>query len=783
MASRLEVLKQIEAAEKRIADFKQKNDMRFKKNKDAELKSEKELLDLKIEAETLLSQNLNRLADMEKSIGGISSSYKDFKNTQQQVLDISRSAGDLSEEEINQIDGILELSRQISDLTVEDEAQLEALTKEYELQVAKLSAIDGANQEILDKIKNQNDEATSLAGKTKEQKEVLDRSAQANEELKGKMQAFSENVETALHHMKNIYGIMGGVLLITGKVLEKFFEVSKTLGNVGRGVTELGAQSTLLEIVFDGTAAAGKELSEQLGSTEKVTLRLQTSTLAIAHNMGISASESANLLTSLTYLNNGSADTAISLASGARSFAEMNNINVASMMGDLAKSTEEFALFGKEGGKNIIEAVGAAKKLGVEMAQISGVADNLLDFETSITKELELSAMLGRNINLSKARQLAFDGDLAGATAETLKQLGGIAEFERMNYYQKKDAAALMGVSVAELQKMVTNQGELNKMSEAGNDSFSALGETLMAGVTNFLPGLAQAGAGLLLLRSLAGGAGAAVGTAMTSVAGGVTSVGAAVGGVVSSVGAGIGTFFASIGTGLSALLTGLGSGLVALTPAIPVILTLTAAFVGIGFALGLAAPGIEAIGNAIGTTLTGLTSMLEVVTLEKAAAFMLLGYSFLSLSAGVGALAIAALLGGGKVTSFIEKIGSLDTSVLSKNAMAVNSFAEGIGRLNAELQTLDTEKLEKLEDVSLSLSVGAAVTGVADSIGGMIDAASNTLFGEGGTDVQTKMLAELIAIKEKVGVGKVIKMDSTRVGKEVASKNDQDSQNVNQVG
>ena len=783
MASRLEVLKQIEAAEKRIADFKQKNDMRFKKNKDAELKSEKELLDLKIEAETLLSQNLNRLADMEKSIGGISSSYKDFKNTQQQVLDISRSAGDLSEEEINQIDGILELSRQISDLTVEDEAQLEALTKEYELQVAKLSAIDGANQEILDKIKNQNDEATSLAGKTKEQKEVLDRSAQANEELKGKMQAFSENVETALHHMKNIYGIMGGVLLITGKVLEKFFEVSKTLGNVGRGVTELGAQSTLLEIVFDGTAAAGKELSEQLGSTEKVTLRLQTSTLAIAHNMGISASESANLLTSLTYLNNGSADTAISLASGARSFAEMNNINVASMMGDLAKSTEEFALFGKEGGKNIIEAVGAAKKLGVEMAQISGVADNLLDFETSITKELELSAMLGRNINLSKARQLAFDGDLAGATEETLKQLGGIAEFERMNYYQKKDAAALMGVSVAELQKMVTNQGELNKMSEAGNDSFSALGETLMAGVTNFLPGLAQAGAGLLLLRSLAGGAGAAVGTAMTSVAGGVTSVGAAVGGVVSSVGAGIGTFFASIGTGLSALLTGLGSGLVALTPAIPVILTLTAAFVGIGFALGLAAPGIEAIGNAIGTTLTGLTSMLEVVTLEKAAAFMLLGYSFLSLSAGVGALAIAALLGGGKVTSFIEKIGSLDTSVLSKNAMAVNSFAEGIGRLNAELQTLDTEKLEKLEDVSLSLSVGAAVTGVADSIGGMIDAASNTLFGEGGTDVQTKMLAELIAIKEKVGVGKVIKMDSTRVGKEVASKNDQDSQNVNQVG
>ena len=218
MASRLEVLKQIEAAEKRIADFRQKNDMRFKKNKDAEFKREKELIDLKIEAEKLLSENLNKFSDMEKSIGGISGSYRDFKNQQQEVLNIARSAGDLSKEEINQIDTILDTSRQISDLTVEDEAQLEALTKEYEIQLSKLSSIDGANQDILDKIKNQNTEATSLAGKTKEQKEVLDRSAAANEELKGKMQAFSENVQTALHHMTNIYGIMGGVLLITGKV-------------------------------------------------------------------------------------------------------------------------------------------------------------------------------------------------------------------------------------------------------------------------------------------------------------------------------------------------------------------------------------------------------------------------------------------------------------------------------------------------------------------------------------------------------------------------------------
>ena len=96
-------------------------------------------------------------------------------------------------------------------------------------------------------------------------------------------------------------------------------------------------------------------------------------------------------------------------------------------------------------------------KLGTNMGTISSIADGLLDFESSITKELELGAMLGRNINLNKARQLAYDGDIEGMTKKTLKQLGGIDEFNRMDVFQKKQTAAL-GVSVSELQKMVTNQ-------------------------------------------------------------------------------------------------------------------------------------------------------------------------------------------------------------------------------------------------------------------------------------------------------------------------------------
>jgi len=822
--NRLKVLKEIESLEKKIGDFKIKNDMRLKQSREEEKQQLEKLRDLQKESNDLKLKNLASLASEEKSIGNISGSYKQFQQQQSGVLDIAKSLDGLNSQEIEHITNALDVSRDLADLTVEDKIQIEEKTAEFNKQLDALAEIDGFNQQILDKLRAQNNEATSLAGKTKQQKEVLDRSAQANEELKGKMQAFSENVQTALGHMKNVYGIMGAVLLVTGKVLEKFFEVNKTLGNVGRGVTELSAQSTILSFVFDDAASAGKELAEQLGSTDKVTMRLQTSTLAIAHNMGISASESATLLSSLTYLNNGSADTAISLAAGARSFAEMNNIPVASMMGDMAKSTEEFALFGKNGGKNIIEAIGYAKKLGVEMSQISGVADNLLDFESSITKELELSAMLGRNINLSKARQLMFDGKMKEGMAETLKQLGGIAEFEKMNYYQKRDSAALLGVSVAEMQKMITNQGSINDMTDAGTDSFSAIKEGVMAFVYEYGAGIVTTVAGLALLRSVAGGAGMAVGSAMTSIAGGVTSLGASVGGVLTTVGTGattflttvgggIATFLTSLGTGIAALLSGIAGGITALAAAATagsyglgvlalVALALSVAIIGIGFAIRLMTPAIEAVGHvftavfsgissiidslgtAIGTVFGSFAGMLEVVSLEKAAAIALIGASFIGLAAGIAVLATAVFWGGGRVSSFMESIGSIDTSTLSRNANAVNNFATGIGRLNQSIKNLDTEKLEKLEDISLSLSVGAAVTGVASSIGGMIDSASDMLFGNGesGDDVNKLMLAELVLIKDHLATPRVIKIDKEKAGQEFASSTDGSSKNVNQI-
>lgn len=789
--SRLQVLKEIEALEKKISDFKNKNDMRFKKNREEEKKQYTELRDLQKESNDLKLKNLSLLANEEKSVLSISNSFGDFKQAQQQVLDISKSLDGLKEDEVAAISAALEISRDLSDLTVEDKIQIEEKNAAFLAQIDALSEIEGFNSEILQKLKEQNKFANTYAAKTKEQKELLSVSERANEQLKQQMMGFAENVQTALIYMSSLQGIVGLVLVGLGKVTEKAYELNKTFGTVGSGLNGLTTQTLVLGAVFENVDQSSGQLAANLGGTEALTNRMATSVAAIANNMGIGATESADLVSSFMLLNAGSEDTALNLVKSSQEFAKQNGIIPAQLMGDLAKSTEQFALFGESGGENIIRAAGYARKLGVEMSQISGIADNLLDFETSITKELELSAMLGRNINLQKARQLAFDNDLEGATKEVLRQVGGINEFEKMNYYQRKQTADLIGVSVGELQKMLTNQGKANDLASVSTQEFSAFGETLNSVIGQFGPGILKVVGGFMLLRTLATGGGG-IAAIMGSVATGVTSVGTA----FTTVAASTGTALATIGTGLAGFFTSLATGLATLAnPATLIgLAAVSLGIMSIGFSLALAAPAIEAFGNVISSALAGvasiataifggLTSMLSVITLEKAASVYLLGAGFITLAAGIGALGIAAFFGGGAVTKFLTRLNDLDTSKLSQNAQAVKNFAQGIGQLSASINSLDTEKLEKIEDVSISLSVGGAISNIGSSVSGLIDSVGDALFGGGDEkNTQDLMLAELVAIKEHLATPRVVQIDREKAGQEFAKATDSSAKNVSSM-
>ena len=110
------------------------------------------------------------------------------------------------------------------------------------------------------------------------------------------------------------------------------------------------------------------------------------------------------------------------------------------------------------------------------MAAIDQMMTSILDIETSIEKEMQVSVLLGRQISFDRARQLAMAGDTVGATKAILQQVGGIAEFEKMSVIQRKALADAAGVDLATMQSMIGNK---EKQIEMGLVEASTLEKSL----------------------------------------------------------------------------------------------------------------------------------------------------------------------------------------------------------------------------------------------------------------------------------------------------------------
>ncbi len=427
-----------------------------------------------------------------KSVNELGSLYDNLKKSDSDRIKMMRSAGDLSDIAVERGNTLSDINQKIAQLTSDQSLEREILQDQFDLEIKKLQKQKGISDEILNNLKEQNETARAYSDLTEGQKEQLQSQIAAYDTIK---KTIGGILDTASLLTRGPAGFFGSALIGAGMFADKLGEVRSQLG----GISDVG--TTALSFIDDNAVENIKSLSDEFGGISNVSTQLQASTSLISKNMGITGGEAASLVGSFARLNGNSTDVALDMTKTTQEFAKQNGIIPSKLMGDLAGSAEEFALFGKDGGDNILQAAGYAQKLGVNMKTISGIADNLLDFESSITKELELSALLGKNINLDKARGLAMSGDLEGATKETLKALGGQAAFNKMDYFQKKASADLLGVSVAELDKMVNNQEEAAKLAGTLAGQFSLAGEAV-DGVLNKGLGTSLKGIGGMVIAA-----------------------------------------------------------------------------------------------------------------------------------------------------------------------------------------------------------------------------------------------------------------------------------------
>ena len=124
--------------------------------------------------------------------------------------------------------------------------------------------------------------------------------------------------------------------------------------------------------------------------------------------------------------------------------------------------------------KELVNQVSAAKALGTNLATVEQISSHLLDFESSIQAELEAELLLGKEINLEKARQAALQGDMATVADEVLKNTAIMNAFETKNVIAQEKAAAALGMSRNDLANMVTEQQQLEAVRANGFEDMKA---------------------------------------------------------------------------------------------------------------------------------------------------------------------------------------------------------------------------------------------------------------------------------------------------------------------
>ena len=141
-------------------------------------------------------------------------------------------------------------------------------------------------------------------------------------------------------------------------------------------------------------------------------------------------------------------------------------VDAAAVQKDIAANAGKVSAYFAGNPKALRKAAIEAQKMGMSLETMSGIADNLLDFEKSIAAQFELQALTGQQMNFDKARQLALEGKIAEASAAVLEEVGDIHNFNKMDVLERKKLAEATGMEVEELQKSLTIQSMRGQLTE-----------------------------------------------------------------------------------------------------------------------------------------------------------------------------------------------------------------------------------------------------------------------------------------------------------------------------
>jgi len=263
-----------------------------------------------------------------------------------------------------------------------------------------------------------------------------------------------------------------GAFIVT-KLIEGFNSLNKAQVEFGRTTGKNIAHMDTLNMTLISSSdyiKTATELSKQFGVNADAIFTKETLQEAaeMVNLMGMSA-EDAGKMARFTRLSGVDLKTSnISVGKQLESFNKTNRtgISLSSTLKDVANTSDDIALSLGGNPTKIALANAEARKLGLSLSQVDKIASSLLNFEDSISAELEAELLTGKQINLEQARLYALNNDIVGLTREIGTNQDLINSFAGSNRIQQEAIAKSLGLGREEMAKMIYDQRNINGLSD-----------------------------------------------------------------------------------------------------------------------------------------------------------------------------------------------------------------------------------------------------------------------------------------------------------------------------
>ena len=259
--------------------------------------------------------------------------------------------------------------------------------------------------------------------------------------------------------------VLAGIVMLLIDGVKHAMDLQDSLGVAGGKALQLSKElyvtnKALKLIGVDGQKTA-TAIADEFGTISNVNATNVKDIGLMERSLGVASEDTAKFAKNFQSLTGETLQSSLNAVRFTAALSEANDVAPGAVMKDIAQNSEMFAEFGKDGGQNIAKAAVQARKLGLNLATTAKIANSLLDFESSIEKEMEASLMIGKQLNFNRARSLALEGDVAGAAKDVMNQIGGQAEFSKLNVLQRRALADSIGVSVDELSRLTSGSLEI----------------------------------------------------------------------------------------------------------------------------------------------------------------------------------------------------------------------------------------------------------------------------------------------------------------------------------